>query len=154
MNYWDKKLVREQLSKKLQKLKALLQLPVPKGGWIKNIRESLDMTTYDLADRAGLNQSRISRIEAAEVKGKIKLSTLEKIADALGMKFVYAFIPKQDLETMVREQAKKIARERMNRVNHSMKLENQELDEKDRQKALNDLTDKIMVEEPTKFWGK
>ena len=152
MNYWDKKLIRDQLSKKLQKLKPLLQLPVPKGGWIKTIRESLGMTTYDLADRAGLNQSRISRIESAEAKGKIKLSTLEKIADALGMKFVYGFVSEHDLEAMVREQAKKIARERMNRVSHSMKLESQELDEDDRQEALNDLINKILVEDPNKFW--
>jgi predicted DNA-binding mobile mystery protein A len=154
MDYWDKKLTREQLDKKLNKLNPLLQLPVPKGGWIKTIRKSLGMTTYELADRADLNQSRISRIESAEAKGKIKLSTLEKIADALDMKFVYGFVPEEDLEAMVREQAKKIARDRMNRVDHSMKLESQELDDQDRSKALKDLINKILIEDSNNFWGK
>jgi hypothetical protein len=38
MNYWDKKLIREQLDKKLSKLKPILSTPVPKddSGSIRN----------------------------------------------------------------------------------------------------------------------
>jgi len=78
MNYWDKKLIRKQLDKKLSKLKPILNIPVPKGGWVKTIREALGMTTYELAKRTDLDQSRISRIESAEAKQEIKLSTLKK----------------------------------------------------------------------------
>jgi len=78
MNYWDKKLIREQLDKKLSKLRPLLNMPVPKGGWVKTIRKALGMSTYELAKRTDLDQSRISRIESAEAKQEIKLSTLKK----------------------------------------------------------------------------
>ncbi|MDZ7771941.1 MAG: mobile mystery protein A [Balneolaceae bacterium] len=154
MDYWDKKLIREQLDQKLKKLKPLLQLPVPERGWIKTIRESLGMSTYDLADRADLDQSRISRIESAEARREIKISTLEKIADALGVTFVYGFVPKSTLEDLVREQARKIALKRMNRTDHSMKLEEQGLGDDELERALKDHIDQILVEEPATFWSE
>lgn len=152
MNYWDKKLIRQQLDNKLSKLRPILNKPVPKGGWVKTIREALGMTTYELAKRTDLDQSRISRIESSEAKQEIKLSTLKKMADGLGVKFVYGFVPENDLEEIVRQQAMKIAKKRLSRVDHSMKLELQGVSEEEQEKALNDLIDKILIEEPKNFW--
>jgi len=154
MNYWDKKLIREQLDKKLSKFKPILNTPVPNGGWVKTIRKALGMSTYDLANKTGVDQSRISRIEYSEAKQEIKLSTLKRIADGLGVKFVYGFVPEHDLEEIVRQQALKIARKRLNRIDHSMKLELQGLSDKEQEKALNDLIDKILIEEPKNFWDQ
>lgn len=154
MNYWDKKLIREQLDKKLSKFKPLLSTPVPKGGWVKTIREALGMSTYDLANKTGVDQSRISRIETAEVRQEIKLSTLQKIADGLGVKFVYGFVPEDDLEAIVRKQAMKIAKKRLNRIDHSMKLELQGLTDDEQEKALSDLIDEMLIEEPKNFWDQ
>lgn len=154
MNYWDKKLIRKQLDKKLSKFKPLLSTPVPKGGWVKTIREALGMSTYDLANKTGVDQSRISRIETAEVKQQIKLSTLQKIADGLGVKFVYGFVPEDDLEAIVRKQAMKIAKKRLNRIDHSMKLELQGLTDDEQEKALSDLIDEMLIEEPKNFWDQ
>ena len=102
MSYWDRKLKREQLDEKLRGLK---ESPIAniEFGWIKSIRQALGMSTFQLAKRAGLNQSRISRIENAEVNGDLNLSTLKKIAEALNMRFVYAFVPGEGLEEMVRD---------------------------------------------------
>ncbi|MEO1023794.1 MAG: mobile mystery protein A [Bacteroidota bacterium] len=154
MKYWDKKLTREQLDKKLSRFKPVLNTPIPNGGWVKTIREALGMSTYDLAKKTKLDQSRISRIEAAEVKQEIKLSTLQKMADGLGVKFVYGFVPEEDLESIVREQASGIAQKRLNRIDHFMKLELQGLSDEEQEKALSDLTDKILVEEPKNFWNQ
>ena len=154
MDYWDKKLLREQLDKKLAKFKPILNTPVPKGGWVKTIREALGMTTYELAKKTDLDQSRISRIESSEAKQEIKLSTLVKIADGLGVKFVYGFVPEEDLEAIVREQAIKIAKKRLGRVDHSMKLELQGVTDEEQEKALKDLIDKILIEEPKNFWDQ
>ena len=154
MNYWDKKLIRSQLNAKLMKVKSLLKLEIPSGGWVKAIRESLGMTLEELGNRVGLDKSRVSRIEQAETTGEIKISTLEKIAEGLEMTFVYGFAPKKDLEDIVREQAKKIAIKRMNRIDHSMKLEDQELENKEKREVLNDLVDQILIEEPRNFWNE
>ena len=154
MNYWDKKLIREQLDKKFSKFKPILNTPVPKGGWVKTIREALGMSTYDLANKTDLDQSRISRIESAEVKQEIKLSTLQKMADGLGVKFVYGFVPEDDLEAIVRDQALKIAKKRLSRIDHSMKLELQGVSDDEQEKALSDLIDKILIEESKNFWNQ
>ena len=153
MTYWDRKLIREQLDGKLVKLIPLSSLNIEKG-WIKMIREALGMSTKQLGKRVGIDQSRISRIENAEIESDLKLSSLKKIADGLNMKFVYGFVPEGSLEDLVREQAKKIALKRMAKVSHTMRLEEQELSEDQKQKVLDDLIQKIMIEEPKDFWDQ
>jgi predicted DNA-binding mobile mystery protein A len=153
MNYWDKKLIREQLDKKLANLKEFAGHKLF-GGWIKTIREALDMTSGDLAFRVGVNQSRIIHMEKSEIEGNIKISTMQKIADALDMDFVYGFVPRTSLNTMVREQAEKIALQKIKRLDHTMRLEMQELSSEEREKSLQDMIDRILIEEPKDFWKK
>jgi predicted DNA-binding mobile mystery protein A len=154
MSYWDKKLIREQLDKKLIPLKVMAKSGMPETGWIKTIREAFGMSAKDLAKKVGIDQSRISRLENAEKDGNIKLSSLQKIAQGLDMEFVYGFVPKDNLETMVRQQANKIAHEKMKRLSHTMRLELQELSEDEKKSALKDMIDKILIEEPRDFWKK
>ena len=53
------------------------------GGRIKQVRERLGFTQHDLASKAGLTQSHVSRLENATHSATHK--TLEKIAQALGV---------------------------------------------------------------------
>jgi predicted DNA-binding mobile mystery protein A len=154
MSYWDKKLIRDQLDKRLDSLVPLADSPIPGTGWIKTLREALGMSAKQLGKRVGIDQSRISRLEKAEADGDLKLSSLKKVAEGLDMKFVYSFVPKERLETMVRDQAKKIALERMAKVNHTMRLEEQELSDEQKEQALEDLIQKILLEEPKDFWDQ
>ena len=154
MNYWDKKLLREQLDNKLSKLREFSVQGLASIGWIKTIREALGMTSKDLASRVGVNQSRIIHMEQAEVDGNIKISTMKRIADALEMDFVYAFVPRTSLNVMVREQARLLALKKMERLDHTMRLEMQELSSEEKEKALKDMIDKILIEEPKDFWRK
>lgn len=152
MNYWDKKLIREQLDKRLTS--SILPLLQSDHGWIKLLREALGMSTTQLAKRVGIDQSRISRLENAEIDGDLKLSSLKKIAEGLNMRFVYGFIPQSSLEDLVKEQARKIAQKRMGRVNHTMRLEDQELTVEEKAKAFDDLVLKILVEDSKDFWDQ
>ncbi len=154
MNYWDKKLLREQLDKKLSKLREFSVQGLTSLGWIRTIREALGMTSNDLASRVGVNQSRIIHMEQAEVDGNIKISTMKKIADALEMDFVYAFVPRTSLNDMVREQARLLALKKMERLDHTMRLEMQELSSEEKEKALKDMIDKILIDERKDFWRK
>jgi len=153
MNYWNQKILREQLDAKLNLLKPFAAVSLEKG-WIKTIREALGMSTKQLASKVGIDQSRISRLENAETENDLKLSSLKKIAEGLGMKFVYGFVPKESLESMVQEQARKIAMRRLAKVSHTMKLEDQELSEAQKANALDDLIQRILIEEPKNFWDK
>jgi predicted DNA-binding mobile mystery protein A len=151
MNYWDKKLVREQLDKKLK----IQLLPFQsENGWIKLLREALGMSTKQLGKRVGIDQSRISRLENAEIEGDLKLSSLKKIAEGMDMQFVYGFLPKDGLENMVQDQARKIARKRMQKVNHTMRLEEQELSDQEKIKTFEDLVQKILIDDPKNFWDE
>lgn len=152
MTYWDRKLIRDQLDQKLKELKGLRSANLPQTSWIKLVREALGMSTKQLGQRVGIDQSRISRLENAESAGDLKLSSLKKIADGLNMKFVYGFVPHDSLEQMVHEQARKIALKRMAKVNQTMRLEQQELSEEQKAKALEDLIQEILMEEQKDLW--
>jgi hypothetical protein len=65
---------------------------------------------------------------------------------------VYGFVPEDTLEEVMRLQAKKIALKRLEQVNHSMRLEKQELDEQQKEKALEDMIQKILLSPPKNFW--
>ena len=152
MDYWNKKIIRDQLDKKLVTLKAFSASATPKQGWIKTIREALGLSSAQLGKKAGIDQSRISRLEAAEKDGNIRLASLQKIAAGLKMKFVYGFVPEESLESMAREQAKKIASKRLASMEHTMKLERQGLSSEEQAKALNDMIQKILIDPPKDFW--
>lgn len=150
MSHWDKKLIRDQLEKKLDTLK---KAPAPPSiGWVKALREALGMTTAQLAKRVGVNQSRITHIEQAESEENLKLSTLSKVAEGLGMKFVYGFVPKDDLESLIRSQARKLALKRMDRIDHTMRLELQNLSNAEKEKAIEDMIDRILIEGDKELW--
>jgi predicted DNA-binding mobile mystery protein A len=154
MRYWDKKVVREQLDKKLDSLKTFSSAGMPKQGWIKTIREALGLSARQLGEKTGIDQSRISRLENAEKDGSLKLSSLQKIAKGLNMRFVYAFVPEESLEQMVRVQAKKIALKKFNQLNNTMRLEKQGLSGEERKKALEDMVEQILIDQPKDFWDK
>ncbi len=151
MNYWDKKVVREQLDKKLEVLKGFVGF-LPQQGWIKTIREVLGLSASQLGKKVGIDQSRISRLENAENAGDLKLSSLQKIAKGLNMKFVYGFVPEATLESMVREQAKRIALRRLETLDNTMRLEKQALPEDEKRKVLEDMMTRIMIDQPKDFW--
>ena len=154
MTYWDKKVIRYQLDKRLLFLKDFASSGIPEQGWIKTIREALGLSTTQLGKKAGLDQSRISRLENAEKDGSLKLSSLQKIAKGLNMKFVYGFVPEDSLEQMVRAEARKIALKRLKRLTATMRLEEQQLSREEQEKALEDMIEKILVEQPKDFWDK
>ncbi len=152
MNYIDLKLVRQQLDNKIDSLRGFAESGTPKQGWIRAIRESLGMSSGYLGQLAKLDQSRISRLENAEMAGDLKVSSMQKIGKALGMRFVYGFIPESTLEDMVRKQAEKIVSKRMARLDRTMRLEKQELSAKEKKNAFDGMVEKLLIEHPKDLW--
>ena len=60
------------------------------------------MTARQLAARMGVAPSRIPAIEKAEVTGATTLRTLRQAAAAMNCAFVYAFVPIEPLDDMLR----------------------------------------------------
>jgi predicted DNA-binding mobile mystery protein A len=118
---------RLNLDRRFDELRPVIRFAPPIRGWIKAIREALGMTTAQLAKRLKMKQPSLVEIEQSEAKGAIQLRTLRRVAEALDCTLVYALVPNKPLETMVRDRARKIARRRMEPIEHSMRLEDQGL---------------------------
>lgn len=117
-----KKYFRKSYQKKFDLLKAnIIEKPIQ--GWIRTIRDFFGMTTTQLAKRLDVSQSRIVRMEQNEKN--IKISTMEKIADVLNCDFVYAFVPRENIDDVIYNQARKKALKILSSVNTNMGLENQ-----------------------------
>jgi len=154
MKSTQKKLAREQLDETMKRFKSLKTAPIPKKGWIRAIRDTLGMTGKQLAKRMNVNQQRVARIEQDEKLGKVTLNTMCSAAQAMDCVFVYCVVPINSLEQTVRNQAESVAKKRMNRSNQMMRLEKQELNEKEKEKALESLIDDITNEMPKSLWDE
>jgi len=117
---------RQNLDRRFAAMPASASFTPPVRGWIKAIREALGMTSAQLAERMELSQPTITAMEQSEAKGKIQLETLKRVAKALDCTLVYALVPNRPLETIVQNQARKVARRRLLAVDHTMLLENQQ----------------------------
>jgi predicted DNA-binding mobile mystery protein A len=123
----------------------------PVRGWVKAIREALGMSTAQLAKRAGVRQPSIVALEQSEAKGSIEIATLRRVAEALDCKLVYALVPNQPLEQTVRERARVFARRRLEPIEHSMALEDQQAPRRDTEA----LIDEILREtNPRRLWDE
>lgn len=119
-------LARKQLERRLAPLRDL-KLVAPPRGWMKAIREALGMSTRQLAARMGASPSRVPAIEKAEAAGATTIKTLREAAAAMNCTFVYAFVPNQPLDDILRQRAAEKAGHVLARLDHTMRLENQAL---------------------------
>jgi predicted DNA-binding mobile mystery protein A len=117
----------------------------PLHGWIQTIRTALGMTTRQLAARLNINQSTLTLLEKSEANNNITLHSLHKVADALDCDLQYVLVPRSSLRKRVDERAEFVARNRVTRIWHSMRLEDQapttEVDEKEISKIKKNLLD-------------
>ena len=118
----NKKILRRSYQKKFDLFRKAI-IARPQQGWLKTIREFLGMTTTQLAKRLEISQPRIVAMEKNE--RNVKISTMERIADVLNCDFSYAFVPRENIDDIIYNQAKKKAQKILDKVNKNMGLENQ-----------------------------
>jgi predicted DNA-binding mobile mystery protein A len=145
-------LARKHLDRRLTPLRKTQDLARPARGWVKAIREALGMTTAQLAERMGVAQTRVSRIEKDEVGSAVTLRTLRQAAEAMNCTLVYALVPNEDLEQIVRQRAAVLTHERLSRTHHTMKLENQALSERDLNAEHSRVFRDILEGDPRRLW--
>jgi predicted DNA-binding mobile mystery protein A len=126
----------------------------PPFGWVRAIRDALGMTTRQLAGRIGVDQSRISKLERAEIDDSVTLKTLRQAAEGLGCTLVYAFVPNTTLDDLVRKRAEEIAERELTRVNHTMRLENQALTRQDLEQERARLVTALLSGNPRRLWDE
>ena len=149
-----KKLIREQLDASLHRLSPLLEVNPPQKGWIRAIRDALGMPARQLANRLGVTQQAVNRIEKEELSGSVTISTMRRIAESLDCVFVYGFVPRKSLEETIARQAKKVAIQRLTQASQTMSLEKQALSSKENQQILLDLVDDLIRTHPSNLWDE
>jgi predicted DNA-binding mobile mystery protein A len=149
-----KKLIRKQLDASLQRFSPLLDVTAPPKGWIRAIRDALGMTAKQLANRLGVAQQAVARIEKEELAGSVTIKTMRRIAERLDCVFVYGFVPCTSLEETVTRQAKQVALMRLARASQTMSLENQALSRRENEEALTDLVDELVRAPSSTLWNK
>ena len=137
------------LTHKTGNLAQLRDAQPPKQGWISAVRQALGMTAKQLAERVGLSQPRIAKMELNE--NNLKISTMKKIAEGLDCDFVYGFVPKSSLQETINRQARKKAEAILSNVNTNMALEDQLADDPN---ILTDVADEMIAKNIKRLWDK
>jgi predicted DNA-binding mobile mystery protein A len=130
---------RQSLDARFEDMRPPDRFKPPVRGWIKAIREALGMSSAQLAKRLRVKQPTVAALEQSELKGTIQLATLRRLAEAMNCTLVYVLLPNDPLETIVRDQARAVARRRLRSVEHSMLLENQRVPAKDFEARIDEL---------------
>lgn len=144
----NKKILRRSYQKKFEALKKAI-ISRPQQGWLKTIREFLGMTTTQLAKRLEISQPRIVAMEKNE--RNVKISTMERIADVLNCDFTYAFIPREHIDDIIYNQAKKKALKILSKVHTNMSLENQLTDSDE---LVEDIIKDLLDDNISRIWDE
>ncbi len=127
--------------------KVIMEKPLQ--GWIKTIRELLGMTTVQFSKKLKISQPRLIFMEKNEKN--LKLSTMEKIADELNCDFIYALVPRENINDIIYNRAKQKALEIVTKVNKNMSLENQLAEHN---AILEETIEDIMSKKISKIWNE
>jgi predicted DNA-binding mobile mystery protein A len=139
-----------QLDQRLHNLQALTQ--PPPHGWIRTIREALDMSATQLARRLGIAHSSVDALERREVLGTVTLDSLARAAHALDCELVYAVVPRGSLAAIRERRARSLAQRQLSRVAHSMALEDQAVSREEQATQEKELVDELLATWPRTFW--
>jgi len=140
---------------------------VPKGGWIAAVRKALGMSGAQLARRLGVTNAAVYQHERNEPEGAITLRQMERMAQALGCRFVYAIVPNAQVEgaqaenahggngrveDVLRRQARVKAEALVLRASGHMALEQQALPPERVQEEIARMTEDLLRNPPPDFW--
>jgi predicted DNA-binding mobile mystery protein A len=142
------------LDKRFVALRPLARAQRPPKGWLRAVRDALGMTTAQLGKRLGVSQPRIVELEQSEVSGGVTLNTLQRAAEALGCRLVYALVPDRPLADTVRERAELVATRQVNAVAQSMRLEDQEVTDREVAKELQRQQVERLLRRPARLWDE
>ncbi len=142
------------LDKRFLALRPLVGAARPPRGWLRAVRDALGMTTAQLARRMGVTQPRIIELEKSEVSGNVTLHSLQRAAEALGCRVVYALVPERPLADVVHNRAERIAEKQLASVQHTMGLEDQAVKDKRANTELREQFIEDLLRKPARLWDE
>lgn len=150
VSHVKKRQAESKINQASQAKKALVN---PLGGWIAAFQEAIGMSASALADRVGISRNNVYSAIKNEQSGSISLNQLEKMADAMGGKLVYAIIPRQgEVDDIIMAQARNKAKRIIQRTRAHMALEEQTEGLRSQEEMIEELAREIAREMPRDFW--
>ncbi len=147
------KLIIEQLDRKLNQYKPILEISIPDKGWIHTIRKAYKMSFRQFGSLLKITPPSAEAIEKRERDKSITLKSLEEAGRVLNMKLVYGFIPMDgSVEKSIENKAKEKAIEIVQMTSENMVLEDQKNSEKRLSKAVSEKTIELINEMPRYLW--
>jgi len=148
-----KQIIRDQYRSKIDRLIGIKPISRPKEGWVRTLRKTLGMSSPQLATRLDVSKSQASQIERMEIEDRITLKQLRRVADALDCDLVYALVPRQSIDSMIRDRAKLKAEQLVSKTDMQMKLEAQQLSNEKLQEQVKFETERLVREMPRDLWA-
>lgn len=127
----------------------------PKKGWIRSVRNALGLSEKTLAERMGLAQANIHRLEMNEQKDSITLGSLRKAAENMDCELIYMFVPKapyKSFDEILDRRALDLASRIAKGVSHSMTLEDQKVSEKITDYQIQNLASELKQKLDMRLW--
>ena len=124
----------------------------PSDGWLSVLRKALGMSGAEVAARMGVSRGAVYQAERNEREGAITINQMQKLAEAMGGRFVYAIVPEGGVEDVIRAQARRKAEARIRRASAHMALEKQSLPSAQTRQRIEELADELVRDMPPDFW--
>lgn len=150
--YFVKSIAIKQLKEKVNSLIGLRLPTMPKQGWVRTIREALDMSGAQLGARLGISRNKISILERKEADGSITINQLKQLASGVDSELLYAIVPKQTVEQTIEERAYDLAKNLVDITNQHMYLEMQQLSPEKQNEMIRLLADEIKQSGGRALW--
>ena len=149
----NNKLQFQQLNEKMLQLSGMQHVIVPPIGWIKAIRNGIGMSMEQLGKKLSITKQGVMDIEKREKEGAITIKSMQEIAKAIDMQFVYGFVPVAgSLDQMIEMRALEIAKTIVQRTSTTMKLEDQVNSKERIEKAIKERAAEVINKTPKILW--
>ncbi|WP_366555339.1 mobile mystery protein A [Aquibaculum sediminis] len=124
----------------------------PSEGWLATLRKALGMSGAEVAARMDVSRNAVYQAERNERDGAITINQMQKLAEAMGGRFVYAIVPEGSVDDVIRAQARRKAEARIRRASAHMALEKQSLPSAETKRRIEELADELVRDVPPDFW--
>lgn len=124
----------------------------PTEGWLATLRKALGMSGSEVAARMKVTRNAVYQAERNERDGAITIKQMQKLAEAMGGRFVYAIVPETNTQEIIHTQARCKAEALIRRASAHMALEKQALTGDQVKQRIEGLTNELMRDMPPDFW--
>ena len=90
----ERDLARRKLDKELKYYRWAGREKNPTQGLLRAVRHALGVPAAEMLKELGISPSVLFRLEQSEGRGTISLNGLDRVAQAMGCKLIYAVVPR------------------------------------------------------------